>query len=363
MAGCITSGIRTIFAFAPSMTLKTAQLPKIEFEDLLPDWFFPSLERLSTALSSIRERSRVTLGLGFDFYFLPKDVVQGIFSRAKSLGVHLVTSHWARFGGENDLDLPGLLKSYHLDDHRVVLSHANGATQEDLATLNENEKWSMSSSPSAEMTLGMGLPVGFRDQNKNNDVSCSIGTDCHCLSSSSMVNEMRLGLMAARGFDSVRKHDEGKYPRSVWRTSIDAYLMGTIRGAQALGLADKIGSIEEGKQADLIVFDALSPAMLAAAQQDPVTAIIMHSSAADIDTVIVGGVVRKQGGKLVPMPAVAWDEGQAKFSESRSSWDWKEIARQVLAIQGRFIAKLPGFDLPKLREAISSLYGMQEVGE
>ena len=39
--------------------------------------------------------------------------------------------------------------------------------------------------------------------------------------------------------------------------------------------------------------------MICAGLHNPVAAIILHSSPADIDTVIVDGVVRKQGGKLL----------------------------------------------------------------
>lgn len=40
-------------------------------------------------------------------------------------------------------------------------------------------------------------------------------------------------------------------------------------------MEDKIGSIAVGKKAELVVFDGLSPAMFGAAEQDPVTAIVL----------------------------------------------------------------------------------------
>ena len=161
MAGVLSSGIRSVFAYAPSMTLKKESLPAVEFEDLLPEWFMPSLEKLSKAAH--QEKSRLRLGLGFDFFFLPKDIVQAVFARARSIGVHLVTSHWSRLRGNRDQGLPGLLKSYGLQDHRIVISHANGATAEDITTLNEVDGWSISASPTAEITLGFGPPVCFRE--------------------------------------------------------------------------------------------------------------------------------------------------------------------------------------------------------
>jgi cytosine/adenosine deaminase-related metal-dependent hydrolase len=50
-----------------------------------------------------------------------------------------------------------------------------------------------------------------------------------------------------------------------------------------------LGSIEEGKLADLVIFDTSSPGMLCAAEQDPVAAIVLHSLIRDIETVMVNG--------------------------------------------------------------------------
>ncbi|MFQ5794758.1 MAG: amidohydrolase family protein [Candidatus Bipolaricaulia bacterium] len=65
--------------------------------------------------------------------------------------------------------------------------------------------------------------------------------------------------------------------------------MATINGAKALGMEDKIGSIEVGKQADLIVVD-LSKPHLRPTHNLP-SLLVYSASGADVDTVIVGGRV------------------------------------------------------------------------
>jgi imidazolonepropionase-like amidohydrolase len=75
----------------------------------------------------------------------------------------------------------------------------------------------------------------------------------------------------------------------------------TIHGARAVGLENKIGSIEVGKLADIVIFDGKTPGMLAAAEEDTLVAIVMHSSINDVDMVIIDGQIRKQNGKLLPV--------------------------------------------------------------
>jgi cytosine/adenosine deaminase-related metal-dependent hydrolase len=79
----------------------------------------------------------------------------------------------------------------------------------------------------------------------------------------------------------------------------EAFNLATIRGACAAKMGKKTGSIAVGKAADLIVFSSTSPSTLAAAQHNPVAAIMLHFSPADVDTVMIDGVARKQNGKLL----------------------------------------------------------------
>lgn len=92
---------------------------------------------------------------------------------------------------------------------------------------------------------------------------------------------------------------QNKAPNSTHYTVAEAYNLATIRGARAAKMGDRVGSIAEGKQADLVIFSGTSPGMVGAAQHDPVAAIILHSNPGDIEYVIVDGVVRKSAGKLI----------------------------------------------------------------
>ncbi|KAF2226838.1 hypothetical protein BDZ85DRAFT_278756 [Elsinoe ampelina] len=60
-----------------------------------------------------------------------------------------------------------------------------------------------------------------------------------------------------------------------------------------LSAEHKLGRIREVYLATLVVFDGMSPQMLGAAQEDPVRAIVVHSSPGDVEMVVVDGKVTK----------------------------------------------------------------------
>lgn len=93
--------------------------------------------------------------------------------------------------------------------------------------------------------------------------------------------------------------------------SADAFRLATLGGAEALNLSRLIGTIEEGKKADIVIYDALSANL--AGICDPFQGIVFHASNADIETVLVNGEVLKRNGRLtkVDWSSVAKDLHQA----------------------------------------------------
>lgn len=80
-----------------------------------------------------------------------------------------------------------------------------------------------------------------------------------------------------------------------------ALLMATRRGAEALGLADRIGTLEAGKRADIISFDLRRPHL--SPVYDVCSHIVYAARPTDIDIVMVNGRLLVQGGI-----AIACDE-------------------------------------------------------
>jgi 5-methylthioadenosine/S-adenosylhomocysteine deaminase len=68
----------------------------------------------------------------------------------------------------------------------------------------------------------------------------------------------------------------------------------TCGGAAAAGLADRVGSLETGKQADFFLLDPYTPK--AVPVHDPIATLVYSAGQANVDTVVVGGRVLLEGG-------------------------------------------------------------------
>ncbi|KAJ6164803.1 hypothetical protein N7470_003475 [Penicillium chermesinum] len=305
----IASGIRSVFCYTPTERTKTWH-PEMSVDgSLLDDWVIDHLKKLA-ALAPFGD-GRVELGLGFDGFMLPKEQVVPFFQQARALGTKVITSHYVRkyFGDESLVDK---LDSYDLLGPDILLSHASNLTESDIRKLNKARAW-ISTTPSTELQMGHGDIVCFRE-----------GCD--------MVSQMRLALQHERATRNEQLIAQGKSTRSLNIFVQDVFRLATIQGARAIHAEDRLGSLEVGKRADIVVFDGTSPGMICAAEQDPVAAVVLHSSVRDIETVIVDGHVRKSNSKVVPV-YVRPSLEESSISEQRL--EWNQVARELVASRKR----------------------------
>ena len=94
LSATISSGIRSVYCYTPIGRVKNWK-PKLEMDqDMLPAWLFEQLAALCQK-GSLGD-GRVTMGFGFDFFFLPKDVIVNIFNQVRAMGVKTITTHYVK---------------------------------------------------------------------------------------------------------------------------------------------------------------------------------------------------------------------------------------------------------------------------
>jgi 5-methylthioadenosine/S-adenosylhomocysteine deaminase len=127
------------------------------------------------------------------------------------------------------------------------------------------------------------------------------GNNCN-----NIFNEMKLTAL----FNKIKYRDPTVMP--AW----EVLRMATIEGAAAIGLGDQIGSLEPGKQADLILVDLTAPNLspvLDGPVRNIVPNLIYAASGHEVQTVIIAGrVVVAEGRVLTADEAAIQAEAQAQ---------------------------------------------------
>lgn len=175
----------------------------------------------------------------------------------------------------------------------VNLVHANFLTPEEFRVIANNGA-SVSITPEVEMQMGLGLPpTGAALAARAN---MNIGTDVVTSLSTDMFTQMRFLIQTQRALNNDTFHKREAMPDKLAMTVRQVLELATIKSAQCFGLDDRIGSLAPGKEADIVLLRKSDINMRAVA--DPISAIVLHANVANVDTVIVGGNIVKQNGKL-----------------------------------------------------------------
>ena len=104
----------------------------------------------------------------------------------------------------------------------------------------------------------------------------------------------------------------------------------TARGAAMLGMADRIGSLAPGKQADIAVMSLGPLAMWPV--HDPIASVVMQGSGARMRDVLVAGRFAKRNGRLA-RPDIASLRARLAASGERilSRLHVKSVSREIAA--------------------------------
>jgi 5-methylthioadenosine/S-adenosylhomocysteine deaminase len=192
-------------------------------------------------------------------------------------------------GGWDALEQQGLVADY------VNVVHGNDLSDDQLARFVDRGV-TFSVAPEPEMAQGHGHPITGRLRKLG--AAPSLGVDLESVISGDMLTVARIALSHQRSLDNFAcRAATGAIPAASTIPVREALSWITVEGARMLGMADRLGTITPGKQADLVFIRA--DALNLWPVHDPVATVVMQANLANIDSVMVAGEWRKRDGKLL----------------------------------------------------------------
>lgn len=188
----------------------------------------------------------------------------------------------------------------------VYAAHGVHINEEEMEILKEHDV-SIVHNPASNMKLASGIAPVKKYREKG--INTALGTDGASSNNNlSMIKEMNtaalLQTIANMTPSAVRPYD--------------IIEMATIGGAKALGLDNRIGTIEKGKEADIVLINTADANM--SPLNDPFSAIVFSADRKNVDTVFCKGRKLLEGGKLLTIDKA---EAIAKTNER-----WEDILRR-----------------------------------
>ena len=236
----------------------------------------------------------VTLGLAIlGPHYSTLDVALADFALAKEFG--LIASMHQGGGPAKTLDGWERLEAAGLLGDHINIVHGNNLSDAQLKRFVELGM-SFSLTPENEMAQGHGHPITGRLRALG--AQPTLGVDLESVLSGDMFTVARMALAMQRTLDNAAyRAAHGTIPDTSTIPVREALAWVTTEGAKMLKMSDKIGSLAVGKQADLVLLDARQLNM--APVHDPVAAVVMQTSLANVDSVMVAGQWKKRHGKLL----------------------------------------------------------------
>ena len=180
-----------------------------------------------------------------------------------------------------------LLQSYDLLDNRTILAHCVKLDDHEIALLSESQT-NVVHCPESNLKLGSGI-ARIADMIEAG-VNVCIGTDGAASNNDlDLLGEIRTAALLQKGIT--------ENPEVL--TTMQAMEMATINGAKAYGLDQKLGSLEPGKRADIVIIDFdkshLTPC------HDVYAHLVYSVNKADVDSVLIDGKIHLENGELISL--------------------------------------------------------------
>ncbi len=228
--------------------------------------------------------------------FCQDDVVRSEWGLARELGipitVHVAMGRLAgRFGMIKQLSNLGLIGPGLGSDTTYI--HCCYFSEEEW-DLVEQSGGTISIAAQIEMQMGHGWPPVMKA--RQHGLRPSLSIDVVTTAPGDLFTNMRAAFAGERARMNA-EFWEKDVPAEGMLTARDLLQMSTVDGAYTAGVEAVTGSLTPGKQADVVLIDARQPNIVPVF--DPVAAVTLCADVSNVDTVIIGGTVRKRGGKML----------------------------------------------------------------
>jgi 5-methylthioadenosine/S-adenosylhomocysteine deaminase len=323
-AECLASGITTVgdcsFVGATATACADLGLRAIVYLEVFSSG--ESTERMETRFQAHRARiegslsERVQLGISpHSLYTVREDLWREAGALGLPMATHLCESEaeveWLRFGTGPFADhhlartrLETLAKDGLLSN-RLTAAHCVLLDDEELQLLVEHGVHVVHC-PRSNALLGCGIAPLRKLLDAG--LVVGLGTDSPASTPSfDMFEELRAAVFFARAREQ----------RADALTATEALELATSGSARALGLGDEVGTLDPGKQADLVVISFEGSPFVP--WEDPAAAVVLGGNPGRVAATLVGGEVRYE----------------------RGAFDWHELRRRGTNARNRLLALGP----------------------
>ncbi|MFS0517760.1 amidohydrolase [Nostoc sp. UIC 10607] len=202
---------------------------------------------------------------------------------------------------------------------RTSLAHCVWLNDADIAILAETQS-TVVHNPLSNLRLGSGIApiLKYRQAGVNVTFGCD-GASSN--DSQDLLEAIKMGSILHNITDSDYQS---------WVTPRQAVEMASLGGAKGLNIADKLGSLTVGKQADLVLYDLTNLSLLP--RTDPIGLLVLGRPSNVVDSVWVNGRQIVADGKVTTINV---DELRQELF-NRSQWETKRKSETVAQIEAHY---------------------------
>ena len=243
------------------------------------------IKEVQELLQKYKNDELITINAGLHgFYTSSKlysiEVIE--FAKKNNINLHV---HFC----ENSKEVEDIEKAYNekpvevlkneIQGTKSILAHCVKLSDEDIEEISKiNADISIATCPVSNLKLGCGVAKIAKMQ----EVGLNV-----CLGTDGQGSGCNLDLFEEMKFTALLQKGINEKPELM--PSYEVLKMATINGAKALGLQDKIGSVEVGKRADMILIDMTTT--LTTPINDIIAELVYNIKGSNVKTAIINGKI------------------------------------------------------------------------